>query len=109
MRRLLRFVRPHIGLFATSFVVLGALFALDLVGPWMWKHAIDGPVRAAIDAKDSAARFGIDVDVRPFVREFGWWVAAYFLVVAISIVFRYFEVAQLNKTGQVVISDLRQQ
>jgi len=47
--------------------------------------------------------------VSPFLREFWWWVGAYFGVVVISIYFRYLEVAQLNKTGQVVIADLRQQ
>ncbi len=28
-----------------SFLVLGGLFALELVGPVIWKHAIDGPIQ----------------------------------------------------------------
>lgn len=109
MRRLLRFVRPHLSLFATSFLVLGVLFALDLLGPWMWKHALDGPVNAALAARRAAEASGTVADVKPYVHEFWWWVGAYFASVVVSIYFRYLEVAQLNKTGQVVIADLRQQ
>lgn len=109
MRRLLRFVRPHARLFTMSFVVLGVLFALDLLGPWMWKHAIDGPVSAAIAAKQQAAASGSTANVGPFVAQFWWWIGAYALTVIVAIYFRYLEVAQLNRTGQVVISDLRQQ
>lgn len=109
MRRLLRFVKPHARLFTLSFVVLGVLFTLDLLGPWVWKHALDGPVMSAIEAKKNADATGTIANVAPFITQFWWWIGAYFLTVLIAIYFRYLEVAQLNKTGQVVISDLRQQ
>jgi len=104
-RRLLRFARPHWGLFAVSFLVLAVLFALDVLGPWMWRHAIDGPVASAAAARAADA----SADVSSFVHTFWAWVGAYAAVVAISVVFRYLEVAQLNRTGQVVIADLREQ
>ncbi len=104
-RRLLAFARPHWGLFATSFLVLAVLFALDVLGPWIWKHELDGPLKAASTARaaDPAA------DVSAFVSEFRIWVGVYVGVVLLSLLFRYFEVAQLNRTGQKVIADLREQ
>ncbi len=101
--RLARYARPHARLFVASFGVLAVLFALDMLGPWVWRHALDGPVRAAVAARehDPAA------DVSPFVRTFWIWTGGYLALVALSVVFRYLEVAQLNRTGQVVIADLR--
>jgi ABC-type multidrug transport system fused ATPase/permease subunit len=103
LRRLSVYARPHARLFFASFCVLAVLFGLELLGPWTWRHALDGPVRAAYDARGQDA----GADVAPFVREFWRWVAIYVGLVVLSIAFRYFEVAQLNKTGQVVIADLR--
>jgi len=104
-RRLLAYVRPHWGLFATSFLVLAALFALDVFGPWIWKHELDGPLSAAGAARsvDPAA------DVSGHVREFWIWIVVYAGVVLLSLLLRYLEVAQLNRTGQAVIADLREQ
>jgi ATP-binding cassette subfamily B protein len=104
-KRLLRFARPHWGLFAGSFVVLGLLFALDVLGPWMWRQALDGPVAAASAAREADP--GADVSAQ--LRSLWTWIGAYLAVVLGSIFFRYLEVAQLNKTGQVVIADLREQ
>ena len=109
LRRLFRFVRPHARLFVTSFLVLAMLFALDLLGPWMWRHALDGPVVSAIEARKAAETAGTTADVREHVVAFWWWIGAYLATVVIAVYFRYLEVAQLNKTGQVVISDLRRQ
>jgi ATP-binding cassette subfamily B protein len=101
--RLARYAKPHARLFYASFGVLALLFALDMLGPWIWRHALDGPVRAAVVAReqDPAA------DVSGFVHGFWIWVGGYLVLVALSVVFRYLEVAQLNRTGQVVIADLR--
>ncbi|MDZ4771647.1 MAG: ABC transporter ATP-binding protein [Planctomycetota bacterium] len=109
LRRLLKFVKPHRALFAKSFLVLGLLFALDLVGPWLWKHAIDGPVMSAVEAKNRADKAGTTADVSVFLGEFWWWMGVYIASVLVAIWFRYLEVSQLNRTGQVVISDLRSQ
>ena len=103
-RRLLVFVRPHWGLFASSFLVLASLLALDVLGPWAWKQAIDGPVAAAVKARSADP----GADVSDLVRSFRLWVVGYVAIVLVSIVFRYLEVAQLNRTGQVVIADLRE-
>jgi ATP-binding cassette subfamily B protein len=101
--RLARYARPHARLFYGSFGVLAVLFALDMLGPWIWRHALDGPVRAAVAlrARDPAA------DVTGEVHSFWIWVGAYLALVLVSVIFRYLEVSQLNRTGQVVIADLR--
>lgn len=103
MLRLVHFARPHAHLFAWSFVVLAGVFALDVLGPWMWRHVLDGPVQAAMDARaaDPAA------DTSGHMRTFWLWIGGYLAMVLASIVLRYFEIAQLNHTGQVVIADLR--
>jgi ATP-binding cassette, subfamily B, multidrug efflux pump len=103
LRRLAVYARPHRKLFVASFLVLAVLFGLDLLGPWVWRHALDGPVLAAHDARSR----DLGADVSAYVHQFWWWVALYFGIVALSIVFRYLEVAQLNHTGQAVIADLR--
>jgi len=100
-RRLLRYVRPHKGLFLGSFAVLVGLFALELVGPWIWRKAIDGPIR------DSYAE-GV-VDTAPHVQEFLFWVALFVGLMLLKLVFRYLETAQLARTGQAIIHDLRSQ
>lgn len=103
MRRLVTFARPHAHLFAWSFVVLAGVFALDVLGPWMWRHVLDGPVKSAVDAR--AADPGADTS--HLMRAFWLWIGGYLALVLGSIVLRYFEIAQLNHTGQVVIADLR--
>jgi ATP-binding cassette subfamily B protein len=101
--RLARQARPHARLFLLSFGVLAVLFALDMLGPWIWRHALDGPVRAALAAREQDP--GADVGVH--VRSFWVWVGGYLGLVVLAVFFRYLEVAQLNRTGQVVIADLR--
>ena len=104
LRRLLVYARPHARLFAASFGVLAGLFLLEVSGPWIWRHALDGPVAAAVRAREADP----GADVAPHVRAFWQWIAAYAAVVAGSIGLRYLEVAQLNRTGQAVIADLRE-
>lgn len=103
LMRLVRYARPHAALFAWSFFVLAGVFALDVLGPWMWRHVLDGPVKAAMDARaaDPAA------DTSMHMTAFWAWIGGYLALVLGSIVLRYFEIAQLNHTGQVVIADLR--
>jgi ATP-binding cassette subfamily B multidrug efflux pump len=101
-RRLLVYARPHVGLFAKSFLVLGALFAFELAGPWIWRSAIDGPVTTAWNA-------GVAADRGPYVHSMLQWVGLYLLVIIGATCMRYFQVATLNRTGQTVIHDLRTQ
>jgi ATP-binding cassette subfamily B multidrug efflux pump len=103
LRRLAVYARPHFRLFAASFCVLAVLFGLELLGPWIWRHALDGPVLAAMEARSR----DLGAETGPLLRQFWSWVALYVGVVVLSIGFRYLEVAQLNHTGQAVIADLR--
>ncbi len=109
LQRLLRFVRPHARLFATSFLILAALFALDVLGPWVWRNALDGPILGAVEARAAAEAAGTTADLAPYLHAFWWWVGLYAALMAGAITLRYLEVSQLNRTGQVVIADLRTQ
>jgi ABC-type multidrug transport system fused ATPase/permease subunit len=101
--RLLREVRAHKLLFAKSFGVLAILFALELLGPWLLRGAIDGPVQSALAARAVDA----SVDVAALSASLWWWALAYVGVAVVSITFRYLEVASLNRTGQVAVADIR--
>jgi len=106
MRRLWPYVRPHRRHFAVSFLVLLGVFAMQLLGPWLIRGAVDGPVtsaqRVVSEAADPTA-----VDVSPFLRQLGLWALAYLAVICLSAVFEYFQTAQLTRTGQAVIHGLR--
>jgi ATP-binding cassette, subfamily B, multidrug efflux pump len=106
VRRLWGYARPHRRLFLISSLVLIGIFAMQMTSPWILARAIDGPVRAAQEARATA---GDQFDASPFVFELLGWALAYVVAIAIAAVFRYFEVAQLARTGQVVIDDLRTQ
>ncbi len=101
--RLVRQVSAHRWLFAGSFGVLTVLFALELLGPWLLRGVIDGPVNGAIAAKAAGAL----VDAEALRRSLWWWALAYLGVTAISISFRYLEISFLNRTGQAAITDIR--
>lgn len=101
--RLVREVRKHKWLFAGSFGVLTVLFGLELLGPWLLRGAIDGPVHGAIAARSS----GASVDADHLRQSLWWWALAYAGVAAISTAFRYQEISFLNRTGQAAITDFR--
>lgn len=102
--RLAREARPHWKLFAGTFAVLTALFALELAGPWILRSAIDGPVSSAIAAR--AADPGAEVS-QEHTRALLGWALAFALCTVATTIFRYLEVAHLGRTGQTVIADLR--
>ncbi|MFN0243540.1 MAG: ABC transporter ATP-binding protein [Planctomycetota bacterium] len=101
--RLARYARPHSTHFFWSFAVLAALFGLDVLGPWVWRHALDGPVSDAVRLREIDG--GADVSTQ--LASFWKWIGAYVAIMLASICCRYLEVAQLNRTGQLVIADLR--
>jgi ATP-binding cassette subfamily B protein len=103
LRRLAREARAHRNLFLKSFVVLATLFALDLAGPYVWRHALDGPVRAAVEARTIHPA----VDTSPEVLSFLRWIGLYLFIVLCAVWMRYLEVSTLNRTGQAVVHDLR--
>lgn len=96
-KRLLKYARPHKRLFAQSFGVLMLIFAGELLGTWIWKSAIDGPITSAAGAEDKA----------PYLRDLYGWVGGYLALIACMTVLRYFETATLTRTGQAVVHDLR--
>ena len=99
-RRLLRYAGPHRWLFIKSFMVLASLFALDLIGPWIWQASLDGPVQDALSSPEGT-------DTAPFIHELLMLVAVYVGILLLQTWLRYFEVATLILTGQSVIHDLR--
>ena len=103
LRRLAREARPHRALFVKSFLVLALLFALDLAGPWVWRHALDGPVREAAAMRSAEAA----ADTSALVGAFLGWIGFYVAIVLASIWMRYLEVSTLNRAGQAVVHDLR--
>ena len=97
--RLLKFARPHLRLFLQSFSVLTVLFVLDLGGPWVWRRALDGPIAASRLAQGEVSQ---DAG-----RDFLFWIGVYSVILIVTLLFRYLEVAQITRTGQAVIHDLR--
>lgn len=104
MRRLLRYALPHRRLFLASFAILIGVFAAQLLAPWIMRAAIDGPIRAAEEARRVSE--GV-VDHAPYLRQLAWWTLAYLAVVVLAAFFRYGETYWLTRTGQAVIHDLR--
>ena len=96
-RRLLEFIRPHRRLFLASFGVLLCLFGGELLGTWIWRGAIDGPVAEAAGAADRS----------PYVRGLLGWVGLYVGLVVFMTGLRYLETSVLTRTGQAVVHDLR--
>ncbi len=92
-RRLLAFARPHLGLFVLSFLVLAALFGLDLLGPWLVRRLIDGPLRAALAGRppEGLALLG----------------GAFVLTAALKFAGNIQEIRLTTLAGQRVVLDLR--
>jgi len=96
--RLLGWARPHRREFVLSFVILVGLFLVELAGPYVWRLVLDGPVAGVgagtVDSESaftSLARLG----------------GLYAVLALAQAVLSYFEVAQLARTGERVIHDLR--
>ena len=98
-RRLLVYARPHAKLFFHSFLVLSGLLVLDLIGPWVWRQALDGPIAASRQEELE--------DPAPYLAALWTWISAFVGIVLVRCVFRYLETAQLTRTGQAVVHDLR--
>ena len=96
--RLIGWARPHRRRFAVSLVVLMALFAVQLLGPYLWRLALDGPVRGVSTG---------EVERGVALEHLLWICGAFLGLVALQGWLSYLEVAQLARTGQGVIHDLR--
>ena len=98
--RLLHWARPHWGQFIISLLILVTLFAVQLGGPYVWRLALDGPVKAVVEGGDEATIAGA-------LSHLDLLVLIYAGLVLVQGMLSYLEVAQLARTGQVVIHDLR--
>ena len=89
MKRIWRYVSPHRGLVALSFLLLLLVSAAQLAQPWLIKQAIDGPIAT-----------GNPAGLIPIVAIFA-------LLLALEFGFRFAQIYYLEKTGQSVVHDLR--
>ena len=89
--RLLRYLRPHQGLVAAAFLLILAMAALDLVGPYLTKVAIDGPM-ARGDVSGLAAVAGL-----------------YILSLLAAYVVRFAQTYLMQMTGQQIMLDMRRE
>ncbi len=98
--RLLRYVRPHIRLFVATVVTVVSISALSLLGPYLVRLAIDGPIQGAIDGTMSASQAH---------GELLWIVAIYAIVLLVELGGELLGVVLTNQTGQRIIRGLREQ
>ncbi|MBL9076812.1 MAG: ABC transporter ATP-binding protein [Planctomycetes bacterium] len=97
LRRLWPFVRPYRRGFAACLGILLVSFALEMLGPWLLRHAIDGPMRAA----------GVDQGER--LRELAWHGAGFLGVTLGGALLGYVYGLVTAWNGQRVIRDVRRQ
>ena len=98
-RRLWSFLQPHIGIFVRALLLLVGILALDLLGPWIVRMVIDGPVtelRAADDTSLDAA----------WSLLWPWLLGFLFLIVALFLT-HYGYLVLTTVGGQRVVRDLR--
>ena len=95
LKRLWPFVRPYRRAFGGCLLMLLASFGLELLGPFLVRWAVDGPVRDAVD--------GRAVDVQSLWLLGGGYLAM--TVGAISLGYAYGMLTALN--GQRVVRDVR--
>ncbi|MDA0375011.1 MAG: ABC transporter ATP-binding protein [Planctomycetota bacterium] len=50
------FVRPHGRAFVGAAALLALSFGVELLGPWLVRNAVDGPIRSALDGAEGAGR-----------------------------------------------------
>lgn len=96
--RLAAFARPHASLFAGSLLVLVLLFAVELIGPYVWRLVLDGPVGGALAGR---------LEPVEALSELHRLVLVYALLAAGQAALSYLEVAQFAAAGERVVHDLR--
>ncbi|MBX3462014.1 MAG: ABC transporter ATP-binding protein [Planctomycetes bacterium] len=95
LARLWPFVRPYRRGFAGCLGLLAASFVLELLGPWLLRHAIDGPMRAP------------DADRGDRLRELAWYGAGFLAVTVGGALLGYAYGLLTAWNGQRVIRDVR--
>lgn len=97
LRRLLRFAAPHKGLFLATFLILFAIFGLELLGPYWIRQAIDGPVTAILAGGPA------DENRAVLYRYIGFFLGS---AVAVGVL-RYLHILFMSRAGQRVVYDIR--
>lgn len=93
--RLGDFVRPWWRYFAATFAILLVLFALEILGPWILKNFIDGPLRDQLD--------GIAVSTQTWAL----WVGAYVAILLVNFALQMTQIVVATRAGQGIVRDLR--
>ena len=93
--RLWPFVRPYRSAFAVCLLILVASFALELIGPWLLRLAIDGPMRDT----------GGDPDAR--LTQLYWLAGGFVASTALAVWLGYSYGLLAAWNGQRVIRDVR--
>lgn len=95
LRRLWPFVRPYRRGFYACLLILACSFALELAGPWLLRHAIDGPMQKS----------GADDGER--LRALAWYGAGFLAATLGGAVLGYVYGLLTAWNGQRVIRDVR--
>ena len=88
-------MRPYRRGFAACLLILFVSFGLELLGPWLLRHAIDGPMRAA------------DLDEQTRLTSLWWYGGAFLLTTATGALLGYVYGLLTAWNGQRVIRDVR--
>ena len=102
LSRLLRYAWPYRARMLFSMALIFIVTALSIVGPYIGKLAIDGPLAASLDNYQA----GQEVDGAA-IRELCWLVGIFAVVSALLIVFRFVQAYTMAQVGQKVMYDLR--
>ena len=102
LRRLLRYARPYRGRMALSFMLILLVTALSLVGPYLGKVAIDGPLAESIESAQE--RSEVDTDA---LTELGTIATIFVGVSAVLLILRFAQTMIMAQVGQRVMFDLR--
>jgi len=95
LKKLWPFVRPYRRGFAACLLILFVSFGLELAGPWLLRHAIDGPMRD-VDAEQAERLTSL------------WWYGGGFLAVTLGGALLGYVYGLLTAwNGQRVIRDVR--
>ncbi len=98
MRRLLGYVRPHRKLFFTTVATVIVASGVSLLGPYLVRLAIDGPLTGAVEGT---------TDAGAAASALGGIVALYLLVILVDLGGELVGTILTNLTGQRIIRDLR--
>lgn len=106
LRRLGPFAREQRNSLLLGLALLLALTALDLLGPWIIRLAVDGPVHAATDAIGTDGGIG-PAERRRLIHQVLLFGLAYAGCVIASFLGRYWEFITLQTAGQRILQRIR--